>query len=283
MILGTQTKIKVARILYHVMSFCRSFVKLKDNVRVRRAGIVWGLSLDEGIDLSIYIFGAFEHSTVKALKTLVKEGDTVFDIGANIGSHTLNLAKTVHPHGHVVAFEPTDFAFQKLKNNLALNPSLEAIVTAEQIYLTANRNDQVQDYLYSSWPLHSESNLHQKHFGKLMSAQNATAERLDDYIQRKGITQLRAIKLDVDGHELQVLQGAIQCLERFRPILVMELAPYLYNEKPDSFEKLLELLKKYKYRYRTYGSRIAQVLNAAQLRKCIPDSANINVILESQD
>ena len=86
MILNTRTKLAIARALNRTLLCGRSLVGLDTKAQVRRHGIVWDLDLEEGIDLSIYLFGCFEPMTSRALQRLVKP---VLDIGANIGAHTL--------------------------------------------------------------------------------------------------------------------------------------------------------------------------------------------------
>src|SRR5580692_6023609 len=118
--LTTKTKVALAGAAYKVISSARSIVGKNDGVEVERRGLRWALDLGEGIDFSIYLLGAFEPGTQATLKKLVKSGDVVFDIGANVGAHTLGIAQSVGGSGKVYAFEPADFAFAKLKRNLAL-------------------------------------------------------------------------------------------------------------------------------------------------------------------
>jgi hypothetical protein len=80
---------------------------LSERVRLRRRGIRWDLDLAEGIDLSIYLLGAFEPRLVGAYRKLIRPGACILDIGANIGAHTLQFAQLVGDRGKVVAYEPT--------------------------------------------------------------------------------------------------------------------------------------------------------------------------------
>jgi hypothetical protein len=69
--------------------------------QVRRRGLKWELDLREGIDLAIFAFGCFESETYQTIQKIVRPGSIVFDIGANIGAHTLNLARLSAPTGKV--------------------------------------------------------------------------------------------------------------------------------------------------------------------------------------
>jgi FkbM family methyltransferase len=280
-ILETRTKIALARVAHRAVSAGRSLCGRGDRTEVTRSGIRWSLDLNEGIDFAIYLLGAFERSTVNTLKRVVREGDTVLDIGANIGAHTLFLAQSVGKSGHVFAFEPSDYAFQKLKANLAVNPRLKARVTAEQIMLAAEMTQPIKDGVYASWPLEADGELHPKHLGRRVSTKNASPETLESYSRRNDIRRVDVIKIDVDGNELPVFQGGFELLARFQPKIVMEVSPYVHDEENNSFEALIALLKDCKYSLLHARTLEPVPLDAASLRELIPDGAGINVIAEA--
>src|SRR5271169_5459592 len=157
--LTTKTKVSLAALTYKFIAVARAMAGKNDSAIVRRRGLMWHLDLSEGIDFSIYLLGAFERSTVVTLEKLVKSGDVVMDIGANIGAHTLGLARSVGPSGRVFAFEPTDFAFEKLKRNLALNPKLEARTFPRQVLLAAAPSEDAPEEIFASWPLEKDASV----------------------------------------------------------------------------------------------------------------------------
>lgn len=276
--LTTKTKVFLAALAHTVVAFGRSMVG-KDNIAlVRRGGLRWCLDLREGIDFSIYLLGAFERSTVATLRKLVQPGDTVFDIGANIGAHTLGLACSVGPHGRVYAFEPTDFAFAKLKRNLALNPELESRTQPRQILLSSSAASLSPGQIYASWPLESGGLVHPKHRGRLVTTQGASVDTLDHFAQSEGLQRLDLIKIDVDGHELPVLLGGLRLLKEFRPILLMEMSPYVHAEQNNSFAEFVDLLRLAGYTLQHADTWAPLPMDATLLEATIPDGASINVI-----
>jgi FkbM family methyltransferase len=276
--LTTKTKVSLASIAYRCISAAR-FVAGKDNsVIVDRGGLRWALDLCEGIDFSIYLLGAFERFTVKTLQKLVKHDDVVFDVGANIGAHTLGLARSVGPAGRVFAFEPTDFAFAKLKRNLALNPDLDARTLASQVLLAAAPAEHSQPEIYASWPLKKQHAVHPKHRGRLVTTRGAVVNTLDRFVAQHPIPRLDLIKIDVDGHELPVLRGGLGVLEKFHPVLVMEMSPYVHAEEQNSFADLVTLLCDAGYSIQDADTWDPLPLEASKLEALIPDGASINVI-----
>jgi FkbM family methyltransferase len=283
MILTTKTKVALASMAYRIIAAGRSMIGKDNCTIVRRGGILWHLDLSEGIDFSIYLLGSFERSTMTALGKLVREGDVVFDIGANIGAHTLTLARSVGPSGRVYAFEPTDFAFAKLKRNLSLNPELESRTRSHQTLFAGEQTAPRAPQIYASWPLKKEDPVHPKHRGRLVTTLQASVDTLDHFVEREAISQLHLIKIDVDGHEYPVLKGGLNVLARFRPTLVMEMSPYVHNEQHHGFRSLVALLEEAGYLIQEAGTWKLLQLEVDALEALIPDGASINVIARATD
>ena len=112
--LSTAQKILIAKLLSVVIIYTRKIFGNSSHAIVSRDGIKWNLDLNEGIDLSIFILGGFEISTINFYKKNIPEGSIILDIGANIGAHTLPFALLAGDNGKVYSFEPTGYAF---KNN----------------------------------------------------------------------------------------------------------------------------------------------------------------------
>jgi len=275
--LTTKTKIALAGLAYRTIAKSRGLLGKSRQVEVRRGGVRWRLDLEEGIDFSIYLLGAFERSTVATLRELVKAGDVVLDIGANIGAHTLGLAKNVGAAGKVYAFEPADFAFQKLLRNLALNPELERRTKASQVMLGSGA-EKPPNGVYASWPLEKVNSVHPKHRGRFVSTEGAVVDTLDGFVAREKVSRINLIKMDVDGHELPVLQGGRSVLREHQPVIVMEMSPYVHAEEQNSFAAVIEVLKEFRYKIEDARNRKTLPLDAAALERLIPDGAGINVV-----
>lgn len=273
----TATKIAIARTAYTFIHGARRLMGRPDRFVAERKGVKYELDLSEGIDFSIYLLGSFEPSTADCLRRMIKPGQTVLDIGANIGAHTLTLAQCVGPSGRVFAFEPTDYASAKIRRNLSLNTELSKRVTFTQAFLTHEDEDAVPAAIYSSWPLAADGELHEHHLGQLKETSHARCMTVDGVLQREGVSKVDLVKLDVDGFECDVLRGATAMISRDHPIFVMELAPYVLDERGSSLEKLLALLVPYGYRFFEEKTGAPLPVEVNSIRERIPVGASINV------
>lgn len=277
--LTTRQKLFIARSLQQVVLALRQAAGRGAEVDTIRRSIHWRLDLREGIDFAIWLLGAFEPETVSCYRALVKPGDVVLDIGANIGAHTLHLAKAVGERGQVLAFEPTDYAFGKLRHNLSLNPQLERRVAALQVMLLDHSQAHEPPPVYSSWPLAPRTEaVHPQHGGRLERCSGARAATLDQTLRDQSVERVDLIKIDIDGFETLMLRGAVETLARFHPVLVMELAPYVLEERGSSLTELLDILGAAGYGIGDVATGRPLPLDEHILHRLIPRGGGRNIV-----
>jgi len=274
--LSTKQKIRIARTAARVVTGVRRGFGAGDNAKVRRDGLNWQLELGEGIDFAIYLLGAFERTTQRQYGALLKPGDVALDIGANIGAHTLPISRLVGDTGFVHAFEPTAFAYAKLKANIARNAVLAERIQANQTLLSDGAQDAPPAALAASWPLGERPGGHPMHGGHDMTTAGASVDTLDGYVARAEIARIDFIKLDVDGNECQVLRGGFESLQRFRPPIILELAPYIFSRGENSFASFIKLLRDAGYQLMRAPAGAPLPSDAAALSRAIPDGFSIN-------
>jgi len=227
----TRVKVRLAGIAAHLILAVRRIWGGGRFTDVRRGGITWRLDLLDGIDFSIFLLGYFEPATVAAYRRILRPGDIALDIGANRGAHSLPLAQAVGSTGKVIAFEPTARAYRRLIGSFDLNPSLKDRVIFCQSMLAASPEKPIPEKIAAYWPLHAAMNQDPLHMGVEESTENASVETLDDALSRLSVERVDFIKMDVDGFEMEVLNGAIRTISHHHPTIVMEIAPYMLEEK----------------------------------------------------
>lgn len=274
----TTHKFALVRFAYRTIKLARGLVGLGTRCEATRDGLRFDLDLSQAIDLTIFVMGRFEPPTVAAFRRHVKPGATVLDIGANIGAHTLQLARLVGPNGRVLAFEPTAFAFAKLCRNLQLNPELAGRVTPLQCFLSGAGDNRLPRAVYSNWSLQPSPEAHDKHLGLPMPTAGARSVTLDRVLAEHGVEKVDLVKLDVDGFECDVLAGSSGMIGRSRPTFVMEIMPYGLVEQGANLDQLLNFLIPLGYRLHDERTEALLPSDAATLERRIGAGASWNVI-----
>jgi hypothetical protein len=111
-----------------------------------------------------------------------------------------------------------------------------------------------------------------------MQTDSAQPRSLDSILSERADRKVRLVKLDVDGFECDVLRGATSMLRDARPIFVMELAPYVLEERGASLGELLSYFTP--NGYALYDERTQQRLpsEAKELQRLLADGESVNVI-----
>ena len=182
---------------------------------------------------SLKNYGEFSHLEWQMLDELIPEGSIVCEVGANYGTHTTNLAKLVGPSGAVHAFEPQRIVFQALCGNVALN----GLSNVWCYHLAVGKSSghitvPPLDYMKPA------------NIGGVSLQENGPGERvglvrLDDVLD---VPELQLIKIDVEGMELEVLEGAAKLISKYRPGL------YIENDRVEKSEALIRYLLSLNYR-----------------------------------
>lgn len=143
---------------------------------------------------------------------LIDTGTTVLDVGANFGYYTVMAALKVGPLGIVHAFEPNKDAYKLLENNVRMN-KFHKIVCCHN-YCVGDKDCETDFYVseessFSSMGLTGRS--------KLLEEVKIPMRSLDSLLQEK----VDAIKIDVEGYEFAVLQGALETIKRSPNVVIM--------------------------------------------------------------
>jgi FkbM family methyltransferase len=166
---------------------------------------------------------AYEPQYVSVIKTLLNLGDTVFDIGANIGFYSVLFSNWVGSRGRVVAYEPDSANLKLLRRNLELNGCQNAAVRPVALSNESGRElFSVDRVTRSTGHLGSGATYGGTIFGTgKEDLVSVVASTLDDEVREYGAPNL--IKMDIEGGEYNALTGGIRTLRSHRPLIVSEL------------------------------------------------------------
>ena len=188
---------------------------------------------DVYIGNAIEKYGEYSGLELHVLRQLCAPGDVVIEIGANIGAHTVPLARHVGAQGRILAIEPQRLVFQTLCANVALN-SLQnvdcywAAIGAEEGVITVPEPDP-----------NLQTNLGGISLINVRQGCQVECLTLDKFID---LPRIKLIKIDVEGMETEVIAGGLQLLQKFKPFL------YVENDRLDKSEALMQLISSLGYR-----------------------------------
>ena len=203
------------------------------------------------------------------------ESKTYWKLGVHSGVSQGNSSCMALALKSSYAIEPTKHSFNKLLKNIELNPSIKNQITPIQAFITSKESK--PDTVYTSWELNSEEKKHSQHLGVKKSLEDCILIALDQLVEKNKIKK-SIIKCDVDGNELFVFESGINFLRKFKPIIIMELAPYLYPESGYKSSDLFNFFKKYGYKYFEVHTK-KEIHNIQDFSDAIPAGSSKNIFL----
>ncbi|MDQ5957612.1 MAG: hypothetical protein QG614_587 [Patescibacteria group bacterium] len=235
-----------SHIAIHIFSF---FWKNKLNnfkaptvKEVNASGVKFQILIDPEngtVDNEIFLAGVYEPHFLSVIKEHLKEGGTYVDIGSNIGQHALFSSVVVGNTGKVIAFEPVKRIYEQFLKSVDIN-------NFKNIILYNNGCGERVENL----PIYSSNE--NAGASSVLSSDNKQKIGDIDIIVPDDILikedKISLIKIDVEGFELEVLQGLKNTISKFKPIIFIEYSPYYYRMKDaNKGKEIIQFLKSFNY------------------------------------
>jgi FkbM family methyltransferase len=177
------------------------------NVKTTAGPLRW---VKDGLTSQTFLLGTYEKEMQEAFRRYVVPGSVVYDIGAHAGFHTLYCSLLVGPKGRVISFEPNPDNRASIERQLAANP--QAPVTL-QPYAVSDRCGEVR--LDTS---RGSSRTRITGDGDVL----VESMTIDSLVAGNIVPPPDVIKIDVEGHDLEVLKGAMQTVAKSRPTILCD-------------------------------------------------------------
>ncbi len=199
-----------------------------------RYGKMAYLENDTGIGRNIGLYGEWVQLEIDFLLHLIKPGNTVLDIGANIGSHTLAFSKAVGDIGLVFAFEPQDKIYELLRMNLNLNDIKNVCASSSPIGDEIGKTVNIPKFSYAEDFNFGGASLKDNFYKDYYQTTTITVDSMK-------LAACNLIKADVEGFEAEVVRGALETIKTHRPFL------YLENNRPEQLTSIQIMLNALNY------------------------------------
>jgi FkbM family methyltransferase len=210
-------------------------------VRLRSGALIQTTHVDH-LQLLLYYLGSFEPHCIDAMREHVKPGDTILDVGANIGLFTIEGAKAIGPSGNVIAIE----AAPSHANSVRTSARLNKMSNVEVVAVAVGDSDGV-----ATLTLPRDTNFGMFTLGNVEGDESfdVPVRRIDDIVAGRKVD---FIKMDIEGSEYRALVGAEQTLKSRPPILI-ELNEAALNACGSSARQVKEFLFVRGYKGRIVG------------------------------
>jgi FkbM family methyltransferase len=181
-------------------------------VRILR-GPLRGKKWIKGAGPNGYWVGTYEVARLRALADALSLGAVVYDVGANVGIYSLLASLRVGPFGKVYVFEPLERNLLYLRRHLTLNKVQNCVILETAV---CNKEGTLP-FSAAAW---HPSMAHLSPDGEI----SVPSTTLDSCIYGgKGLRPPNVIKIDVEGAEFEVLEGASRALAEFHPTIFLEI------------------------------------------------------------
>jgi len=188
--------------------------------------------------IEILNFKNYEKNDSDMIFRLVQDGDTVFDIGGNIGWYVIGLSK-VKNNLDVHSFEPIPKTYENLIANVKLNGSDVNIYN----FGLSDKKQELTFYFHKEGSVNASSALMNEDRDNIEIT--CQVDTLDNFFQMKKLKKLDFIKCDVEGAELLVFKGGLETIKQYKPIIFAELLrkwSAKFNYHPNEVIKLFKEL-----------------------------------------
>ena len=190
------------------------------SMKESKTSFIWQLSDPRTAVACLGVTGEYEPLETIILKFFGSKSQTIIDVGANIGYYAVELSATLSPSATIHAFEPVPASFKQLENNVVLN-SLSNFVFCNQLAISVSDGTML---LYipriSGSSASSAKNLHPE---EAVEKIQVPMTKLDNYIHSQNLKSFDLLKIDVEGAELMVIEGGIDSVKKYKPVIFAEL------------------------------------------------------------
>jgi FkbM family methyltransferase len=277
-ILGQRLPVRgPARILYRSYSKADFCQERPATLLTTKHGDRFRADLSSFLEWQLWAFGSYEEHLAELFRFLTLPGDCCIDVGANIGVHTIRLAKLVGPKGSVIALEPDGQIAHKLSDNISLND-----LTNVQVHeAAASETAGVEVVLHR--PNTGDSNKGRASLLPHSYLTGSKASVITTTIDNIVHEPIALIKIDVEGHEGAVVAGATRTIEASLPSIIFEYAPTLLSDSSQSPFEYLDLKGYHLYRIYQVRQRFTGrgKLILKRLKTLPPEDTNILAISQS--
>jgi FkbM family methyltransferase len=252
---------KIVRLILRIYNRIAEYIEYKyyilfskNNLYKKKVQGSWMLlrTDDPGISKELLLTGVHEERTTAIVKKELKEGMNIIEVGANVGYYSLLESRLIGKAGTVYAIEPVPENFERLNENIIIN-NRDNIISynfaisdhpgSADFFLTNESNwgsmvDPASDFISTSMT----EKLQERHNEKI----TVQTKTVDEFVKNQGITEVNLIRMDIEGYEIQALNGMKELLDSSTNLrLLIEVHNKIFTNPKESLGPTFDMLLKY--------------------------------------
>ncbi len=206
-------------------------------------GLKMRLNISEFLQAHLYLFGSYELPTVRFIRRYLREGSVAMDVGAQIGYLTLVMATAANRNTRVISFEPEKVNLERFNENMSLNSVTNVELRRQavtdspgtiRLYLSTDHNSGTHSTIANDPNVGTDF-------------EEVPATTIDEASKSIGLERLDLVKIDVEGAEYEVVQGAQGSIASFKPTFIIELSEGIQNSRGFSTIRFKQMMLDYGY------------------------------------
>jgi FkbM family methyltransferase len=220
----------------------RKYILKKEFIKRTRFGFLIKLDVSRDVDKHFY-WGEFEHDTLNFYNKILRTGSVVIDVGANIGLYSLIASNKVGREGQVYSFEPSEWAYSRLRENINLNDFKNIEICK---FGVSDKKGVVKFYKCADDAYNSLG--HHPMFA-VKEVVEIEVDSLDNFCRERKISKVDILKIDAEGADYLVLKGAREILGfNESPVIFCEYNKSISEGYDFSRDDLILFLKERSYK-----------------------------------
>jgi len=238
---------------YNYRIFRRQFLDLtKDRILIINGYPFSIIPNDKGISEELLMFRTHEPLSTKLLFRLLEKGMYCLDLGSNIGYYACLESNVVGKNGKVIAIEPSPINFKYLEKNTNLQ-KFHNITTFN--FACGDKDGKINLGISdrSNWSRVLTNDLVDSPPDKVVQTVNVLLRKIDSFLDEQPIKKLDFLRMDVEGYESNIIEGCKKTLEKYKPLIHMEI--HLFLVGIEKTKQLLKTLQNYGYEVLYYIPR----------------------------
>ncbi|MDR3186890.1 MAG: FkbM family methyltransferase [Holosporaceae bacterium] len=197
---------------------------------------------------ALFVRGVYDPNLIVVVNALLRKGGVFIDVGANMGYFSLLASRVVGKEGKIFALEPSSRDFGRLQDNIKIN-NLQKVILPLRLAISGKVGPvKLSVACEERSALNTVANEFSFKGVEKIDVEEVDSTTIDRFVQKKRVSRVDVLKLDIEGSEVGALRGALSTIERYRPAIMLGINAEALKSCGSSVGELQKILKNLRYK-----------------------------------